>query len=137
MAHRNDLSSIRKIMLRIIFRDHRFLDMYTKSLSTTCGVASTSSSHAPCSHPKDLVTKLFYYILLLKRLSKVCSRLAILILQTTPTYVQVRKWLLRSAFFQYNVYKWHDDLPSANKHIYYLKLDCGGTKTILGPAGAQ
>ena len=27
MAHRNDLSSIRKIMLRIIFRDRRFLDM--------------------------------------------------------------------------------------------------------------
>ena len=39
------------------------------------------------------------------------------------------KWLLRSAFFQ-----WHDDLVRTN--ILYLNIDRGGTKTILGPAGA-
>ena len=48
-----------------------------------------------------------------------------------PLYVRAWKWLLRSAFFQYNVYKWHDDLPSADKHNYYKKIDRGGTKTIL------
>ena len=39
----------------------------------------------------------------------------------------------KEVFFQYNVYKWHGDLPSADKH---LNIDRGGTKTILGPAGA-
>ena len=39
----------------------------------------------PCSHLKDLFTKLFDLILLLERLSKVCLRSAILIIETTPT----------------------------------------------------
>ena len=51
-----------------------------------------------------------------------------------------RRWLLRSAFFQYNVYKRHDDLQvqkNIYKYIYnYIKIDNGGTKTMLGPAHA-
>ena len=52
--------------------------------------------------------------------------------------MQGQKWLLRSAFFQYNVYKRHDDHQvQTNIYIYiYINIDRGGTKTILGPAGA-
>ena len=61
-----------------------------------------------------------------------------MIIEATPILrdlrVRGRGVLLRSVFFQYNMYKRHDNHSSADKQIYIYRY--GGTKTILGLARA-
>ena len=48
------------------------------------------------------------FILLLERFSKVLFEIHHFNIEATHTLHAGQMWLLRSIFYQYNVYKWHD-----------------------------
>ena len=59
-------------------------------------------------------------------------------IETTPTLRAGPEVVPKECILQYNVYKRHDDLQvRTNIYIYIYKIDRGGNKTILGPAGAR